>query len=132
LNERQLINRVHRVLSKKIYRWKINDSYHGGVPDTYYSGPAGLCFVEYKYKPKPPLKGTSKMNFRLSEQQQLWLTQQRGYNVPVFVLAGCREDYLFTQEFERVNDYTKDEFYEDAIPLVDFILKLEQRCLGDK
>ena len=72
------------------------------------------------------------MNFLLTEQQQLWLVQQRGYNVPVFVSAGCKEDYLFTQEFERVNVYTKDEFYEDAIPLVDFVLEIERHCLGEK
>ena len=63
MNERQLINRVHRVLSCKIYRWKINDTYHGGVADTYYSGPAGNCFVEYKYTYTAPKKQTSICSF---------------------------------------------------------------------
>ena len=132
MNERQLINKIHRTLDKRIYRWKINDSYHGGVPDTYYAGPAGLCFVEYKYKPNTPKKGTSKMNFLLTDQQQVWLTQQREYKVPVFVLAGCKEHFIFTQEFERINGCTKDELLKNSISLKEYIAKIEKHCLGNK
>jgi len=132
VDERQLINRVHRVLSSKIYRWKINDSYHGGVPDTYYSGHSGLCFVEYKYKPKPPKKDTSLMGFKLSDQQELWLTKQHHYNVPVYVLAGCEENFWLTQDFKKVNACTKERFNRESFPLVDFVLFIEQHCLGRK
>ena len=49
MQERHFINKVHKKLPPSIYKWKINDAYHGGVPDCFYSGNAGLCFVEYKY-----------------------------------------------------------------------------------
>lgn len=132
MNERQLINRVHRVLSCKIYRWKINDTYHGGVADTYYSGPAGNCFVEYKYKYKAPKKQTSKMAFNLSAQQELWLTKQLQHNVPTYVLAGCKDSFWLTQDFKNVNTCTKERFELESIPLVDYILFIEQHCLGTK
>lgn len=132
MNERQLINRVHRVLSSRIYRWKINDSYHGGVADTYYSGPAGHCFVEYKYKHKPPKKDTSKMGFLLSDQQELWLTKQLKHNVHAYVLAGCKDDFWLTQDFKNVNSCTKEKFNTESFLLVDYILFIEQHCLGTK
>ena len=53
--EKTFIAKIHKALSKEIYRWKINDAYHGGVPDVYYSGLAGCVFVEYKYHKKIPV-----------------------------------------------------------------------------
>ena len=50
MQERHFINKIHKRLSSDIYKWKINDAYHGGVPDVFYSGPGGHCFVENKYK----------------------------------------------------------------------------------
>ena len=49
MKEKDFINKVHKKLPKEIYKWKINDPFHGGVPDAFYSGPAGFAFVEYKY-----------------------------------------------------------------------------------
>ena len=49
MREKEFINKIHKKLPKEIYKWKINDPYHGGVPDTFYSGPKGFAFFEYKY-----------------------------------------------------------------------------------
>ena len=65
MQERQFITKIHKKLPISIYKWKINDSYHGGVPDCFYSGPAGHCFVEYKFKkelPKIIVTGSAKRN----------------------------------------------------------------------
>jgi len=129
VNERVFIDKIHGLLSKKIYRWKIHDQYHGGVPDTYYSGPAGLCFVEYKYKPHFPVKDTSLVNFQLSKQQEEWLIQQREYNVPVFVAAGCEDKCVFTDRFEKVNGMTKKEFLTQAMAFGNLVRSLEELCL---
>ena len=56
MQERHFINKIHKKLPSTIYKWKINDAYHGGVPDCFYSGTGGLCFVEYKYKKELPKK----------------------------------------------------------------------------
>ena len=32
MNERTFIVKIHKLLSQEIYKWKINDPYHGGIP----------------------------------------------------------------------------------------------------
>jgi len=116
VNETGFINKINKSLSTNIYKWKINDPYHGGVPDCYYSGPAGMCFVEYKYKPKLPAKDTSKINFGLSKQQELWLTQQAANRVSVYVIAGCEDKAVhLATDFGKVNLYTKESFLKEAV-----------------
>jgi hypothetical protein len=133
VNESQFINKIHKKLSNQVYRWKINDPYHGGVPDAYYSGPAASAFVEYKYKPVLPVKDTSKINFGLSSQQELWLTSQAKNQVPVYVIAGCKNRIIkLTSNFEDVNTYTKQEFIDKSIHIDDWISMLQQHCLHTK
>jgi hypothetical protein len=130
VNESQFINKIHKKLSSQVYRWKINDPYHGGVPDAYYSGPAASAFVEYKYKPVLPVKDTSKINFGLSKQQELWLTSQSKNQVPVYVIAGCENRIIkLTSSFEDVNTYTKEEFIDKSIHINDWVNILQQHCL---
>lgn len=132
MNERTFIVKIHKLLSQEIYKWKINDPYHGGIPDTYYSGPANFCFIEYKYKPQLPAKNMSKLNFGLTEQQKLWLIKQQEFDIPVFVAAGCENRVVLTEDFESVNYYTKQTFSQVSLSVPDFIQKLELHCLGSK
>lgn len=75
---------------KGIYVWSINDSWHAGVPDHYYSGNLADLWAEYKYfaadrnkfdLTRPPT------NPKLTRLQQHWLNSQydRGRNVWVVV-----------------------------------------------
>ena len=64
MREKEFINKIHKKLPKEIYKWKINDPYHGGVPDTFYSGPKGFAFFEYKYIQKLPKRKTSKIKVK--------------------------------------------------------------------
>ena len=66
MQERHFINKVHKKLPSSIYKWKINDAYHGGVPDCFYSGNGGLCFVEYKYKKELPKRDGTSICFNLN------------------------------------------------------------------
>ncbi len=130
VNESQFINKIHKKLSTQVYRWKINDPYHGGVADAYYSGPAASAFVEYKYKPILPVKDTSKINFGLSKQQELWLTTQVNHQVPVYVVAGCENKIIqLTTNFGSINTYTKKDFTKDCIDLDEWINTLQEHCL---
>ena len=130
VNESGFISKINKKLLPKIYKWKINDPYHGGVPDTYYSGPGALCFVEYKYKPKLPKKGSSMINFGLSSQQELWLNAQKAFGVPVFVVAGCEDRLACLQtNFGECNTFTKDTFLDESIHFNDFIELLNRHCL---
>jgi hypothetical protein len=131
VNETGFIKKVNKSLSTNIYKWKINDPYHGGVPDVYYSGPAGMCFVEYKYKPKLPARPSSKLDFGLSKQQELWLTNQVKNQVSVYVLAGCENKVVkVSNNFAKVNEYTKETFLEDAMEFEQAVFLLNTRLGG--
>ena len=132
MNEATFIKKTHKALSSEIYKWKINDPYHGGVPDAYYSGPGDFCFVEYKYKPALPIKDTSKISFGLSTQQELWLNKQQSFGVPVFVVAGCEDKIVHLRtDFGKVNHYIKNTFMEEAITFKELIELLNEHCLGE-
>ena len=131
VNETGFIKKVNKSLSTNIYKWKINDPYHGGVPDVYYSGPAGMCFVEYKYKPKLPARPSSKLDFGLSKQQELWLTNQVKNQVSVYVLAGCENKVVkVSNNFAKVNVYTKETYLEDAMEFEQAVFLLNTRLGG--
>ena len=129
MQERTFINKVHKKLPPTIYKWKINDSYTGGVPDCFYSGPAGHCFVEYKYKKELPKRDTTPINFNLSAQQELWLTERSKQGVPCYVALAVDNLIVLTQKFEKSNQYLTGEFLEDSMLFEDFVAKLTKMCV---
>ena len=129
MQERQFITKVHKNLSSNIYKWKINDSYTGGVPDCFYTGPAGHCFVEYKYKKELPKRDTTPINFNLSAQQELWLTERSKQGVPCYVALAVDNLIVLTQKFEKSNQYLTGEFLEDSMLFEDFVAKLTKMCV---
>ena len=129
MQERQFITKVHKNLSSDIYKWKINDSYTGGVPDCFYSGPAGHCFVEYKFKKELPKRDRTPINFNLSAQQELWLTERSKQGVPCYVALAVDNLIVLTQNFEKSNQYLTEEFLEDSMLFEDFVAKLTKMCV---
>ena len=99
MQEKDFINKVHRKLPKEVYRWKINDPYHGGVSDTYYSGPNNHCWIEYKYKDNLPAKLNSKIKINLSEQQRIWLARQQEHGVFTYAVFGSGDRVYVTEDF---------------------------------
>ena len=88
--ERRFRQSVTKFL-KSIYVWSINDSWHAGVPDHYYSGPGGDLWAEYKYFPtdrdrfdltRPPKTP------KLTRQQQNWLNCRHDEGREVRVIVG--------------------------------------------
>ena len=130
VREKEFINKVHRQLPKDVYKWKINDPYHGGVSDTYYSGPAGHCWIEYKYKENLPAKLNSKIKINLSEQQRLLLTRQTQHNVFTYVVFASGDLVCVTEDF-KLTHITVKQFKEQAIPFKIFIQVLTNFCLGE-
>jgi hypothetical protein len=129
MQERTFINKVHKKLPLTIYKWKINDSYTGGVPDCFYSGPAGHCFVEYKFKKELPKRDKTPINFSLSTQQELWLTERSKQGVPCYVALAVDNLIVLTQKFEKSNQYLTGEFLEDSMLFEDFVAKLTKMCV---
>ncbi len=129
MQERHFINKIHKRLSSDIYKWKINDAYHGGVPDVFYSGPGGHCFVEYKYKKELPKRHNTFIKFGVTAQQCAWLNARKDEGVPVFVALGVGKSIVFNNNFDVVNVYTVRDYITEAMSIDDFIDELEKICI---
>lgn len=102
MNEHSFVKAVHRKLPPEVYKWKIHDTYTGGVPDAMYAGPAGLLFVEYKYLKKLPKKPTTPIKTGLSELQIIWLERMLLYNVLVVAIIGSPSGAIvLSKDFRR-------------------------------
>jgi len=128
MTEREFIAKIHKALDNNIYKWKIHDAYHGGVPDAYYSGPAGCMFIEYKYHRKMPVRTTSKIATKTSSQQKLWLQRAIDHNVLAYLVIGVEDLILMTQDVQR-EFFTVEEFKDNACTFDEFIDKLTKICL---
>jgi len=76
---------------KSIYVWAINDSWHAGVPDHYYSGQNGDLWAEYKYFPTDRAKfdlTRPPKTPKLTRVQQNWLNQRHDEGREVRVIVG--------------------------------------------
>lgn len=111
MNEHSFIKAVHRSLPSEIYRWKIHDTYTGGVPDAFYAGPAGMIFIEYKYikalpkKPETPIKNT------LSTLQAVWLTRMHNFGHTVAAVIGVGNNVIVLGEAELWQQDVSQDWY---------------------
>jgi len=87
MNEHSFVKAVHRHLPKDLIRWKIRDTFTGGVPDAYYCGPSSSLFVEYKFI-KLPKRPDTIVKLNLSALQLEFLGKLNDFNQPVAVIAG--------------------------------------------
>jgi hypothetical protein len=87
--ETTFIQSVHRHLPNELYRMKNHNQYNGGIPDVWYSGPAGDLWVEYKFI-TVPARDTTVINFGLSELQQSWLKARHHEGRKVGVIVGSK------------------------------------------
>jgi hypothetical protein len=88
---------------KNLYHWSINDSYHAGIPDHYYSGAGGDLWVEYKYFPTDrdyfDLTLPSKTP-KLTVRQQHWLNKRHEEGRHVWVIVGMPSGGVILMEKE--------------------------------
>ena len=69
---------------------KNHNQYNGGIPDVWYSGPAGDLWVEYKFIAIPKRPETV-IKIDLSELQRAWLTARHAEGRSVAVVVGSKE-----------------------------------------
>lgn len=129
MTEHNFISKLHRLLPKEVFRWKINDPYHGGVPDCFYSGPGGFCFMEYKYKDKKPVRPTTPIKFNLTQQQRDWLYKQHNFGLPIYAAMGINDKVLLTQDFYK-KSFSVQEFEEKAVHVKEFVNIISNICLN--
>ena len=97
MNEHSYIKAIHNRLPSTVYKWKINDNFHGGVADAYYSGDGGDLWIEYKYLSNPPKRPTTAIKTCLTDQQLYWLKsrQSEGRNVALVIGMAAPFGYKF-------------------------------------
>ena len=88
---------------KPLYIWAINDSWHAGVPDHYYSGDGGDLWAEYKYFPTDRAKfdlTRPPKTPKLSRIQQSWLNLRHAEGRTVRVIVGMPSGGVILQDEE--------------------------------
>lgn len=68
---------------------KNNNQYIGGVADVWYSGSKSDLWVEYKFLPRVPQRGSVRPSQLLSALQQEWLSGRHKQGRNVAVIIGC-------------------------------------------
>ena len=129
MNEHGFIKAVHRHLSPEVYRWKIHDTYTGGVPDAFYCGPAGSLWVEYKYI-KLPKRKTTVVTFGLSELQQIWLTKMSDFQQTTILAVGWEQSAQVFYGPHIYKSATQDELVHDALRFKELAALITQHCLS--
>ena len=87
MNEHSFVKSIHRYLHPDVYKWKIHDTFTGGVPDAMYCGPKSLLFVEYKYVKELPKRDTTSLPHSLSPLQLQWLERINGPSTAVLIIG---------------------------------------------
>lgn len=113
MNEHSFVRSIHNALSPDVYKWKIHDTYTGGVPDAMYAGPAGVLFVEYKYVKSLPKKDTTVIRHSLSALQCAWLDRMKG-STNVALILGCEDTALILEDDFSAN-ICKSKYIEQSI-----------------
>ena len=113
MNEHGFIKAVHRHLSPEVYRWKIHDTYTGGVPDAFYLGPAGSLWVEYKYV-KLPKRPDTIVTFGTSKLQTIWLTRAQECGQLAALIVGFNNSATIILNPAQFGGFCKRGLQEEA------------------
>jgi len=113
--ESQYTQAVHKHLPKELYRWKINDSFQGGVADAYYSGTNGDLWVEYKYLKSLPKRACTQIIPALRSLQKKWLKDRNGEGRNIAVVVGSPDGSVILRHPEWITGLTCEEFKERAL-----------------
>jgi len=114
MNEHSFVRYIHNALSPDVYKWKIHDTYTGGVPDAFYAGPAGTLFVEYKYVKSLPKKDTTAIRHSLSALQCAWLERMKGSTNVALILGIGTTALIIVDDFSA--NICKSTYVEQSIP----------------
>ncbi len=128
MNEHSFIRSIHTSMSRDVFVWKISDKYQGGVPDTFYSGPSGYMFIEYKYESKLPKKPTTKIKIALTELQRSWLSRAQSHNHLAYIALGSPAGVYITDDITE-KEITKERLLEESVTKKEFIDRIEKVCI---
>lgn len=125
MTEHDFIRSIHRKLSKEIYVWKIHDTYAGGVPDAFYSGPAGILFIEYKYFKELPKRDTTRLPIKVSQLQIEWLNRASTCPMTVALVIGSQKSGIILKK-DFTNNISKQYYAANKVD-VQYIVQWIER-----
>jgi len=129
VNEHGFIKAVHRHLPAELYRWKIHDTYTGGVPDAYYCGPAGSLWVEYKYI-KLPKRESTIVTYCTTEQQRVWLTKMQKYGQLTTLIIGWDKHATLIDPQLINSPLNSGELQRRGITFKEIAQQIETTCMS--
>ena len=107
--ENTFIGSVHRHLPKGVYSLKNHNQYNGGIPDVWYSGPAGDLWIEYKFI-VPPKREDILITPNLSALQIEWLNCRSKEGRRVGVIIGSKDGGVWLPNLAWVDPLKTVEF----------------------
>ncbi len=105
MNEHSFIRALHKKLDKRVFTWKINDNFAGGVPDAFYrfkdpvEGQRPL-WIEYKYLKALPKRKTTIVKPDFSALQRKWLTEAHVSGEQAFGVVGVGKQVYIVEVSE--------------------------------
>ncbi|MGB1973325.1 MAG: hypothetical protein ACPHQD_04680 [Vibrio toranzoniae] len=130
MTEHDFIRSIHKKLPSSIYRWKIHDTFTGGVPDAFYMGPAGVVFVEYKYTKKLPAKPSTNLPVKVSNNQIAWLNRALNSPLKPALIIGHRNKAIIIEN-NFTQSITKEYYVNGCLPIESIIDWIVQNTLGE-
>ena len=82
-------NGVHKYLPRTVHHEKMNNPYSSGTADDWYSGSNADLWVEYKFLPRVPQRGTVKIAKLFSPLQLRWLSGRYTEGRNIACIIGC-------------------------------------------
>lgn len=131
MNEHSFIKSVHRSLHNNVTKWKIHDRYNGGVPDSFYMGPKGSLWAEYKYIKQLPKRDNTNLRLGLSLLQTEWLNLLYEYNHNACLILGVEDTAIILLEKQWEQSISKKHYEDNAIPRKEVSSWIESICLPD-
>lgn len=128
MTETKYWNGFRKHLVPRIYAWKIQAGFIGGIPDWWGSGIHQDLWVENKRVARdadPPaiLDLTDHKNY-LSKLQQVWLEARHNEGRNTGVVVFSRIGHIYVHGLKWQEPISKLDFYERAMPYKDLATKL--------
>lgn len=129
--ESQYTQAIHKLIPKEVYRWKINDSFQGGVADAYYSGTNGDLWIEYKYLKALPKRSSTQITPALRPNQQKWLRDRHAEGRNVMVILGSPSGSILLPYPEWETGVTRDAFEARSLSKQEIANWITEQCTTD-
>ena len=113
MNEHSFVKSIHRYLHPDVHKWKIHDTFTGGVPDAMYCGSKSLLFVEYKYVKELPKRDTTFLPHSLSPLQAQWLERINGPSTAALIIGVNDTAIIIPSDFST--NISRMRFQEEGV-----------------